>query len=1583
MKTQNSNLPPPALKPQTSLFHMKTKLILPILTLLVAFLGASTVSAAIAERGTATTATTTSTTLTINKPTGVVQGDVMIVNIAQVGNNTTDPSLSGWTLIDGSSLAGTTLRYGAVLYKVAGASEGSNYAFTLGTGVTSAVGDIIAFSGVNTNTTPFDVTPGTITVGGSGATTATATSITTASANAVVIMFAMAAASAPTWSGWTTATSGTLTELYDNQVGTTASVGAAWRTNATAGSTGAGSVTLSTGERNGGILIALKPSSAATQLAFTTEPASTTAGSTMANVVVQIQNASGSSVASNNVPITLTLSSGSFASGNLTTNSDSTGKATFNNLVINAAGSGYTMTAAASGIGAGLASDTSTAFNIIPAAASQLVITNTSLTVTAGVASALITVQRQDPYGNPTTNGTTTVNLTNSSATGVFTNAAGATKITSTNILANASTARFLYANTNAGSVTITNSATGLTSDILVVTVDPAAAYTLTMSQQPSSTATSGSAFAQQPQVTVRDQFGNLVANGTTVSAVETSGGILQGTTNATTTSGVATFGGLNVTNSGTVTLTFLANSHSVVSSSIVVNPAAASQLTIISSPVTLTAGVVSGTITVQSQDPFGNPQTNASAVTVNLTSSSAGATFYSTNGVAVITSTNILVNKTTASFFYKDTVAGSPTITNSASGLTSDTQVETVNPGALDHFAISTISSPQTAGTPITGITITAKDAYNNTVTSFTGAGNTVTYSGTAGITGTSATFSSGVLSSVSLTPVTAGSGKTLIVTGPAGSGSKTGTSTFDVNPGAIASYTVSAATATRGSAFNVTVTAKDAGGNTVTTATTPVTMTSSTGNVQFTGNPATPTSGTFTISALDNYFETVAITATDTNSITGNTSVTINALSGDYRSQANGSWSTAGTWQTWSGSAWTTAVSAPTSATANQISVLSGNRVTNTVSVTAQNLNIASGGTVTIANGQTLTVSNGVANGVIIDGNSNNGILAETNGTFTLNGNNTYGGGTIISGGTISISSDGNLGDTAGGITFNGGTLQTTGPNVVTTARTVTLSTGGGVFSIGIPLYLSGTISGGTGFTTGGNDLILERSAAGFNAVGPITVNSGRLFVFNTNSIGGASISVQNGATVDFSTGGNTTPTNIMTFASGACLANRAGTLTVSTNYVTFPSSGTMIFNSDDAISQLITVNGTYPALTGPLTIQVGGINTNNGLVTLNCAISGSYGLTKSSTGTLVLGSANTYTGGTTVSGGFLTANVTGSLGSGALSIASGATNTLANGTTETVAALYLNGVPQVTGTWGSTAAGTVATHKINYFGSTATGVLNVQSVPTSTALVSSLNPALPGAGVTFTATVTTPVVGGGTPAGTVQFKTNGAAFGAAVTLVSGSASSASISTLPHGSNAITAEYSGGTGFLASTNSLTQVINTPPVGGLQYLTTVLNTPLSVSAATLASLNYDSDGDTLTIIAVGGTSTNGPSGNVTLSGGNLNYTPAAGYVGADLLTYTVSDVYGGTSICTNKVAVTLGKATSVFNYISGSAGTVNLRGYGIPGQQYDVQRSSNPAFPTGSITVVGTVAAASGSGVILFTDTGAPSPSFYRFAVH
>ena len=221
----------------------------------------NTVFGQITQRGASTTGHTKTTSLTINKPTGVVSGDVMLVNISQYGGSgLTSPTSSGWTLAAGSSLT-DSWKYGAVLYKVAGGSEPSSYTFTLNSSVTYAVGDIVAFSGVDASV--FDVTPGSYSLHSSS--TCSATSITTVSANAAVIMFGDVSLDSYTFSSWSTTSPGTLVELYDDGDGNNyVEVGAAWAIKTSAGSTGAGSATLSGSDQNGGILLALKPGTSCT-----------------------------------------------------------------------------------------------------------------------------------------------------------------------------------------------------------------------------------------------------------------------------------------------------------------------------------------------------------------------------------------------------------------------------------------------------------------------------------------------------------------------------------------------------------------------------------------------------------------------------------------------------------------------------------------------------------------------------------------------------------------------------------------------------------------------------------------------------------------------------------------------------------------------------------------------------------------------------------------------------------------------------------------------------------------------------------------------------------------------------------------------------------------------------------------------------------------------------------------------------------------------------------------------------------------------------------------------------------------------
>ena len=96
-------------------------------------------------------------------------------------------------------------------------------------------------------------------------------------------------------------------------------------------------------------------------------------------------------------------------------------------------------------------------------------------------------------------------------------------------------------------------------------------------------------------------------------------------------------------------------------------------------------------------------------------------------------------------------------------------------------------------------------------------------------------------------------------------------------------------------------------------------------------------------------------------------------------------------------------------------------------------------------------------------------------------------------------------------------------------------------------------------------------------------------------------------------------------------------------------------------------------------------------------------------------------------------------------------------------------------------------------------------VKGVKTTTTLVSSLNPAVFGQSVTFTAAVT---AGSGMPTGTVIFYDGSTVMGNAP-LVSGSAS-ISTTSLSAGSHSITAAYQGSEGFEASTSApVTQIVS------------------------------------------------------------------------------------------------------------------------------------------------------------------------------
>lgn len=99
---------------------------------------------------------------------------------------------------------------------------------------------------------------------------------------------------------------------------------------------------------------------AASVLAFSTQPVNGVYGNTLAAVSVQILDAYFNSVAQSGTPISLALNGASLAGGTVVQNTDATGKAVFNNLVISTVATGLNYTASASGF----APVTSANFNV-------------------------------------------------------------------------------------------------------------------------------------------------------------------------------------------------------------------------------------------------------------------------------------------------------------------------------------------------------------------------------------------------------------------------------------------------------------------------------------------------------------------------------------------------------------------------------------------------------------------------------------------------------------------------------------------------------------------------------------------------------------------------------------------------------------------------------------------------------------------------------------------------------------------------------------------------------------------------------------------------------------------------------------------------------------------------------------------------------------------------------------------------------------------------------------------------------------------------------------------------------------------
>ncbi len=209
----------------------------------------------------------------VSKPTGTVDGDIMIAVIFAIKGSSQTPAIgtvpSGWTLITSqANTSSTTRTLTAAYYKVA-ASEGASYTWS-GTSSTISVG-IVSYSGA-ARTSPVDGTPTGASIGSSGSlqTLYTVGSMTTTLNNSMVVVVPGALRSAAESFTAPTGTTPTFNERIDGGDSTqTTWVEASDGILGTAGATGAKTATAANTSYGSVIMFAIKANTAPT---FSVQP---------------------------------------------------------------------------------------------------------------------------------------------------------------------------------------------------------------------------------------------------------------------------------------------------------------------------------------------------------------------------------------------------------------------------------------------------------------------------------------------------------------------------------------------------------------------------------------------------------------------------------------------------------------------------------------------------------------------------------------------------------------------------------------------------------------------------------------------------------------------------------------------------------------------------------------------------------------------------------------------------------------------------------------------------------------------------------------------------------------------------------------------------------------------------------------------------------------------------------------------------------------------------------------------------------------------------------------------------------------
>ena len=520
---------------------------------------------------------------------------------------------------------------------------------------------------------------------------------------------------------------------------------------------------------------------------------------------------------------------------------------------------------------------------------------------------------------------------------------------------------------------------------------------------------------------------------------------------------------------------------------------------------------------------------------------------------------------------------------------------------------------------------------------------------------------------------------------------------------------------------------------------------------------------------------------------------------------------------------------------------------------------------------------------------GIANNGTLTVTNSTFTDNSGGEGGG--ITNNGTLTVTNS----TIAANSATNGGAILTRGALTVTNstiANNYSSFRGGGIYTyVSVTLTLTNTIlAGNTGgdvsnfgtVTGGGHNLIGSIDGAGFSGTGN---TSGPALLTPLGSYGG---STQTFALLPGSAalggGDSTTCANAPVGGKDQRGSTRPDASTTACDIGAFESQGfTVTKTSGDTQSVVFAPPTPFAPLTATITSKDTGVTVNGGTLTF-VIVPGSGSATFDTAGST----------GCTVSGDKLTA-------SGCTVNASGVatsppfTGTVAGGFTVT-ASVTPGDAPEAT------------------YSETVT-----KATPT-TAVGSGTNPSTYGQSVTFTATVSG--IAGITPTGTVQFSytpsggtsTN---FGTPVTLDAMGNAIMNTSSLPAGSDTITATYSGDADYTPGAPG--GVIQTVAKAGTTTSLAISPSPaahgspvtLTATVAPATTTGLPTPNGTVTFVDSGT-----PLATVTLdSGGQAALTTSALTVGVHHVTATYTPASPGpyaTSQVTQDVTITAAALVSI-----------------------------------------------------------------------